>query len=107
MRLIYINSNQTYEVYTGGSIIMPTIRYPSFNIKNNGPATIRAINYWSPPFGSYNQYAFIDILPGETKFVQKLPNPVYFYKVEVINLNNYLHAEVEITDFYPSPHPAL
>ncbi|OCQ51074.1 hypothetical protein Ppb6_03786 [Photorhabdus australis subsp. thailandensis] len=107
MRNIYINPTQTFEVYTGGSIIMPTVRHPDFNIKNNGPAPIRVINYWAPPFGDYNQYASIDIQPGETIFLQPPPNPVYFYRVVVTNLSNYLHSETEVTDLYPPPHPAL
>ncbi|MER2474829.1 hypothetical protein ABR965_21360, partial [Photorhabdus laumondii] len=60
---------------------MPTTHHPSFNIENRGPAPIRAVNYWAPPFGDYNQYAFIDIQPGETKFFRRVPNTVYFYKV--------------------------
>ncbi|RAX13017.1 hypothetical protein CKY02_09490 [Photorhabdus bodei] len=104
MRLIYINPNQTFELYTGGNIIMPTTHHPSFNIENRGPAPIRAVNYWAPPFGDYNQYAFIDIQPGETKFFRRVPNAVYFYKVVVINLSNYQHTEAVITQFLPV-HP--
>ncbi|OWO82028.1 hypothetical protein B5C26_10460 [Photorhabdus luminescens] len=51
------------------------------------------------PFGDYNQYAFIDIQPSETQFFREVPSPVYFYKVVVINLSNYQHAETEITEF--------
>ncbi|WP_434525144.1 hypothetical protein [Photorhabdus asymbiotica] len=107
MRVIYINPTQTFELYANGNIVMPSTHHPNFTIKNNGPAPIRAVNYWSSPFGDYNQYTFIDIQPGETKSLQRLPNPVYFYKVVVINISGYQHAEAEVTELYPSPHPAL
>ncbi|NHB97091.1 hypothetical protein [Photorhabdus stackebrandtii] len=96
-QLIIINPNQSFDIYTNGNILVPSGNEPNFIIKNKGPAPIRAENYWASPFGNYNLYNSIDILPDESKEILTPNNPIYFYKVIAINLSNIQHAEAEVT----------
>ncbi|NDK97653.1 hypothetical protein [Photorhabdus bodei] len=95
-KIIYINPNQSFEIFKHGNIIFPN-SYPEAIIKNNGPASIRVINYWAPPIGDYNQYNYIDVYPGETKTLLAPVNAVYFYKIIVTNLNPIYNTEIEVT----------
>ncbi|WP_036773305.1 hypothetical protein [Photorhabdus australis] len=95
-KIIYINPNQSFEIFKHGNVIFPN-HYPEAIIKNNSISLIRAINYWAPPIGDYNQYNYIDIYPGETKTLLSPINAVYFYKIIVTNFSLTQGAEIEVT----------
>ncbi len=45
-RLIFINPNQFFEVYTGGNIMVLSTHHPNYTIKNNGPAKNRTQDFY-------------------------------------------------------------
>ncbi|EYU16071.1 hypothetical protein V2H77_00860 [Photorhabdus sp. P32] len=95
-KVIAINPGQSFEIFKHGNVIFPN-HYPLAIIKNNGMAPIRAVNYWAPPIGDYNQYGYIDVYPGEEKTFLAPVNAVYFYKIIVTNLSTIYNAEIEVT----------
>ncbi|CAQ83720.1 MULTISPECIES: hypothetical protein [Photorhabdus] len=94
-KMVYMTSNEPFEIYNSGSPILP-LEFNDAIIKNNGPAHIRAVNYWAGPFGNYNQYSYIDIYAGRTEILASPPNAINYYKVVFLNLGGALNAELEV-----------
>ncbi|WP_445497420.1 hypothetical protein [Photorhabdus sp. SF281] len=95
LKKVYMYSNEPFEIFNSSNVILPK-DFDNALIKNHGPASIKAVNYWAGLFGGYNQYSDIDIYAGETKILASPPNPINYYKIVLFNLSGGLSAELEV-----------
>ncbi|KGM26861.1 MULTISPECIES: hypothetical protein [Photorhabdus] len=95
MARVYINPNQTLDIYKNGSILVPA-HQPHITIKNVSLALVKVSGYWASLVGDYTLYNSIEIYPGRSEILIPPPNLIYYYKVTATNLASYLNAEIEV-----------
>ncbi|MCT8344429.1 hypothetical protein LG003_16680 [Photorhabdus kleinii] len=85
-KMVYMTSNEPFEIYSKGNAIFPT-DFTDAIIKNNSLANIRAVNFWAGPLGNYNMYSYVDIYPGKTEILASPPNILNYYKIVFTNMS--------------------